>query len=354
MSSYVAALGPDGFGTYSVDFSEGTPAFVRVSRAPQTLLIPGLVDLHIHGGFGVDFMNADRKEMSLLCDMLETGGYEGFLPTTVTASAADVRKALNTLPDHRAILGFHLEGPFLSPKHPGAQPPSAIVDPPTLESEWDDILEDPRLRLVTLAPERPHALELTARLMQRGVIVSMGHTDATFEEARRGFEFGASHMTHTFNAMRGFHHREAGAAGYAMVTEGLRVELVYDRLHVCPDAARLLLKCKGQEEVVAVSDGTMATGLPPHQRIQMWGLACVTGRDEVRLEENGALAGSAVTLLEVFRNLSEDFGPETAIRLCCLNPRRALGMGEPKVYVELDHEYRVVARHQVRPHLRVE
>jgi N-acetylglucosamine-6-phosphate deacetylase len=189
-----------------------------------------------------------------------------------------------------------------------------------------------------MAPELPHALELASRLMERGVIVSMGHTNATYEEARRGFEFGAAHTTHTFNAMRGLHHREAGILGYALATDALRCELIYDRLHVSREAAGLLFKCKPEDRVIAVSDSTLATGLPPGQTVTMWGHECVIGKKQVRLASNGALAGSAITLLDAFRNLHEDFGAEKAIRACCLNPRAALGISQIKRWVQLDRE----------------
>jgi N-acetylglucosamine-6-phosphate deacetylase len=254
----------------------------------------------------------------------------------VTASANDVRQALGNLPDDPMILGFHLEGPFISPAFPGAQPQEFIVEPPAELSVWDGILSDPRLRVVTLAPELPHALELISWLMQKGVIVSMGHTNATYDEARRGFEFGASHTTHTFNAMRGLHHREAGIVGYALSNDALTCELIYDRLHVCREAAALLLKRKPPERVIAVSDSTLAAGIPPGQVVKMWGLDCVIGKKEVRLASNGALAGSAITLLDAFRNLHEDFGAEVAIRTCCLNPRKALGLQQVKRWVHLD------------------
>jgi N-acetylglucosamine-6-phosphate deacetylase len=172
----------------------------------------------------------------------------------------------------------------------------------------------------------------------------MGHTNATYDEARHGFEFGASHTTHTFNAMRALHHREAGTVGYALSNDALATELIYDRLHVSEDAARLLFKCKPADKVIAVSDSTMATGMAPGKRFKMWGLDCVTGRKEVRLE-SGALAGSAITLLDAFRNLHEDFGPETAIRACCLNPRLSMGWTQtPRVFLELDKNLEITGR----------
>ena len=337
------ALGPEGFGAYEVDWA--TRRWKRVVAAPKSVLIPGFVDIHIHGAFGIDFMSATTKQMEILCSRLESEGYEAFLPTTVTASSKAIRAALASFPDSPMVPGFHLEGPFISPAYPGAQPPSAIVDPPLGVSEWDKTLNDPRLRVITLAPERPHALDLIARLMKRKVLVSMGHTEATYDQARHGFEFGAASTTHTFNAMRGLHHREAGILGYALTNNALATELIYDRLHVSKEAAQLLFRCKPADKVIAVSDSTMATGMGAGKKFEMWGLNCVTGKSDVRLAESGALAGSAISLLDAFRNLYEDFGPETAIRACCINPRLALKWAiKPRVYLELDQNLAIQDR----------
>ena len=344
MNRILETIGPEGFGNYEVEWNDLGLELRRVSRPAQGILIPGFVDVHIHGAFGIDFMSASESDMTLLCEKLERVGYETFLATTVTASCADVLKALGNLPKNPMIAGFHLEGPFISPKHPGAQPKSSIVAPPEGASAWDEVLNHPQLRYITLAPEQPHALELTSRLMQRGVVVSMGHTDATYDQARAGYEFGASHTTHTYNAMRAFHHREAGIVGYALMNESLRTELIYDRKHVCREAAELLFKCRPADRIIAVSDSTMATGMPSNLNIKMWGLDCVTGPKEVRLTD-GTLAGSAITLLDAFQNLAEDFGVEIAIQACCMNPRAALKMtGPPRVYVQLDREFNIVER----------
>ncbi len=345
----VDTLGPEGFGTYQVDWGAGEPQFTRVSRPPERLLIPGFVDIHFHGAFGVDCLTTDEAGMATLIARLEAEGYEGVLPTTVTTDSATVLRFLHILPDHPLILGFHLEGPFISPKYPGAQPPEFILDPPEGPSEWDLILENPRLKVVTMAPELPRALELIRRLDQRGVVVSMGHTNATYDEARFGFEFGARHTTHTYNAMRPLHHRDAGTVGYALWQEGLACELIYDRKHVSREAAAILIRNKPQDKIIGISDCTMAAGMPSGTVFEMWGLRCVTGKGEVRLEENGALAGSAATLYDVFRNLCEDFGPEVAIRACCVNPRLALGLNSPpRVYLELDKDLKIVARRVLR------
>jgi len=344
--SYVAdVLGPEGFGTYSVDWSQWPPVFERVSRPPDVLLVPGFVDIHIHGAFGIDVMNDGPAALSILCRKLQAQGYDGFLPTTVSCVAQTALDVLNKLPDDPLILGLHLEGPFINLKFKGAQPESAIQDPPVDDPLWDAVLDHPMLRLVTLAPEQPNALDLMLKLQRRGVHTSMGHSNATYDEARRGFEFGAELTTHTFNAMRALHHREAGIVGYALTNDALRTELIYDRHHVCKETAALLMKCKPADGIVAVSDGTVASGMPKGQRITLFGQECITGAGDVRIESTGTLAGSAITLLEAFRNLAEDFGPEPAIRACSINPRLALRIAkDPGVWLEFDRRYELIGR----------
>lgn len=341
MTRVFDSLGPEGWGSYRVTFDDGGPQFERVHEKPTGLLIPGFVDGHFHGAFGIDFMSATESEWPTLIDALRREGYEFVLPTTITATCAEVRAAVDRLPDHPLIAGFHLEGPFISPKHPGAQPPPAIAAIPDGDSDWDAVLGHPRLRQITLAPEIPGALELILRLQKRGVVVSMGHTDATYEEARRGFEFGVTLATHTFNAMRGFHHREAGAVGYCLSNPDLHCELIYDRVHVSREAAAILIRNKREDSIIAVSDCSMAGGLPPGTELTMWGHQCVVGQHDVRLLD-GTLAGSTQTLLAMFRNWCEDFGPEIAVRACCLNARRLFGLPAPRLWLHLSPDYRLV------------
>lgn len=334
-------VGAEGFGTYR--FEGGRP-IRRTESKPEGVATPGFVDLHVHGGFGVDFMASPTEDLARWFDALDALGYSALLPTTVTASAEDVLAAFSRCPDHPVVAGFHLEGPFLSSKFPGAQPPHAIADPPVGPSEWDAVLNDPRLRYITLAPERPGALDLTQRLAGRGVTVSLGHTDAAYAECRAAYNAGARHTTHTFNAMRGLHHREAGTVGFALAEAGVKAELIYDRVHVCREAAAILVKAKGPEGLIAVSDATLAAGLPPGTRMTMWGLECIVDDTSVRLAASGALAGSTITLLDAFRNLADDFGPETAIRACSLNPWRVLhGHGRPNRILFFDQRLERIA-----------
>lgn len=342
------ALGPHGFGTYAVEWTPDGPRLERVERHSPRLLIPGLVDTHFHGAYGMDFMSMRPQDWPQLGEKLRGLGYEHVLMTTVSAGPEQVLRTIQGLPVQTPFGGFHLEGPFISPEFAGAQPGESICVPPAVGSDWDPVLDHPALRLVTLAPEIPNALPLIRRLRSRGVRVNMGHSNATHAEARFGFEFGAHGVTHMFNAMRGFHHREPGLAGYALQNDELFVELIYDRVHVSREAAALLLKVKPTDKVVAVSDSTLATGVPSGTRIEMWGEQCQVHRGQVRRCGDERLAGSAASLLDVFRALCSDFGPETAIRACCINPRDALGLAQPpQLYVELDAQLQITRLHQL-------
>lgn len=307
---------------------------------PEGVLVPGFVDIHIHGAYGIDMMTASKAEYESLLDQLAEDGYEKLLPTTVTASAEDVKQFIKNLPTDPMIAGFHLEGPFISTKFPGAQPQEFILNPEDAGPDWDEILSHSKLKLVTLAPELPGAIELIKFLTKRKVVVSMGHTDATYEQCKAAHEAGLMHSTHTYNAMRGLHHREAGAVGAAMTLTPFRAELIYDRIHVSPEAAMVLIQTRLVDgQVIGVSDSTMAAGLEPGTELNMWNLDCIVGDGDVRLASNGALAGSAVTLKTVFENLTEDFGVEVAADCCCYAPREALGMrNHPKVWNLVEEE----------------
>lgn len=340
------ANGPQGWGSYELTNQGLRPS----ARDSGGYLIPGFVDLHIHGAFGIDFMSASAEDMRNLANQLRQQGYAGFLATTVTATASEVKAALDRLPDDPTILGVHLEGPFISPKYPGAQPESAISPIEGRDSQWSEILADTRIRQVTLAPELPGALELIDSLAPR-MIVSGGHTDATFSDFEAAVRAGLSQATHTYNAMRPFQHREAGAVGAALLLDQVTAELIYDRVHVSRQAAELLLRTKPNERIVAVSDSTLASGIEPGEVREMWGHRVARDETRVRLVNGGALAGSCATLDDVFKNLAEDFGVETAVRLCCTNPRRQIqNVPIPEVWLVLDEGFII---QQVRTDLRL-
>ncbi|MFM9874010.1 MAG: N-acetylglucosamine-6-phosphate deacetylase [Fimbriimonadaceae bacterium] len=336
MNGFYQAPGPQGWDTYEITFQNGQPTFAPTNREPEGYCIPGFVDLHIHGAFGIDFMSATADEIVDLANLLDKEGYAGFLPTTITADAESVQSALNNLPNHPLIFGFHLEGPFISPAFPGAQPPESIITFPSQPSPWDAILSDPRLKLITLAPEQRNALPNIRKLAERGVIVSAGHTNATFKEMTEAIAAGLSHATHTYNAMRPLHHREAGALGAVLNTDLVTAELIYDRQHVSKPAAEILLKTKPKDKVIAVSDCTLAKGKKTGDTFTMWGHEVIKGENDVRLASNNSLAGSCDTLYDCFKKIAQDFSPKIAARICCQNPLSELKIKSPTRWIVLD------------------
>jgi N-acetylglucosamine-6-phosphate deacetylase len=269
------------------------------------IAVPGLVDLQVNGFAGVDLMAADVDEMRALAAALPHHGVTAFLPTLITASAADTDRALDRLgaafatdqPGSARCLGVHLEGPYLSPRRLGTHPPEHRRDPDPAElAAW-------RLRCdvvaVTLAPELPGALDLVKSLAADGVLVSLGHSDATAHEAGLGFDAGARTVTHLFNAMSPLHHREPGLPGAALSREDIVVQLVLDGHHLAPEVVRVVWAA-ARGRVVLVTDATAAAGRPDG-RYELAGVDLDVTDGAVR-NNDGTLAGSALTLPAAIAN----------------------------------------------------
>ncbi|MCH8273649.1 MAG: amidohydrolase family protein [Armatimonadetes bacterium] len=335
-ASWLLPEGNEGAGRWvpaDVNFDSGTVALLDAESEPP-YLVPALVDCHCHGVDGLDVMDGEGAAVGA---RLRSLGVEWFLPTTITAAWGQLRSALMPLRSgFPGFAGVHLEGPFINPKRAGAQPKDAVQEPSieALERGLGDLMD--LVRIVTLAPEMPGGLELTAALAQRGVRVSAGHTDADCETLIRAKEAGLSRMTHFYNAMRPFHHRDLGSVGFGLANE-ITCELIYDRQHVCPEAARLLWERRGPRGVVGISDGTALSGAPDGKQTEMWGHTVVKRDGCVRLQD-GTLAGSCVTMADVFRNLWQDIGPAGAVLACSLNPRADLGLPEAALWLVVNEE----------------
>ncbi|MGC8904586.1 N-acetylglucosamine-6-phosphate deacetylase [Thermus sp.] len=309
-------------------------------------VLPGFLDLHVHGGGGWEFM--EGKEASLEAARFHLRhGTTGLLATTVTALPEDLERALEGVREAmeacQAILGVHLEGPFISPHRLGAQPPYPRLPDPGLAAS---LLALAPVRAVTLAPELPGALDLIRFLAGRGVRVQMGHTAAGYEEALAGLEAGAQGFTHLFNAMTPLHHREPGVAGLAL-ERGPWAELIPDGLHVHPAALRLALKAI--PGLYFVTDAVAAAGMP--DGVYPLGAHRVEKRGEgVWLGES--LAGSTLTMDRALRNLvAFGLSLEEAARRLSTFPARYLGLedrgeiapGKRADLVVLDENLEVVA-----------
>jgi N-acetylglucosamine-6-phosphate deacetylase len=271
-------------------------------------LAPGFIDVHIHGAAGAMCESGEAEQVRRISAALAGFGVTGFLATLATLPAEALRDAVAAIatvagnePGAR-ILGIHLEGPYLSPLRAGAQ--SVAHMRPASLAEIDALQEiaGGRIRLVTLAPETDGAIELIRALRSRGIVASMGHSNATTAEMEAGAQAGATHVTHLFNAMRELHHREPGPIGVGLTDDSLSVELICDGHHLHPRVVDLVFRAKPEGKVVLVSDAVAALGLPDGS-CEMFGVACVVRGGAVRLRDDGRLAGSCLSLDRAVRNV---------------------------------------------------
>ena len=299
--------------------------------ASDRIAAPGYVDIHVHGGAGFDAMDGSYDAIAGLAKHLARHGVTSFLAATLTAPWDEIRAALSSVREAMQrgtagaeCLGAHLEGPFINPKNKGAQVAEYVREPSVeeIERELGDLINV--IRIATVAPEMPGGIELIRHLTERGITVSLGHTDATFADAQAGIEAGARNLTHTFNAMRGLHHREPGAIGAVLSDDRTRAELIWDNLHVHPAAAALVIRAKGPEGVALISDAMRAAGLP--DGTYTLGAHTVHVRSgEARLAD-GTIAGSTLTLDRAVRNAASRFAAADAIRMATETPARAAGL----------------------------
>jgi N-acetylglucosamine-6-phosphate deacetylase len=292
-------------------------------------------DIHVHGAVSYDFMAAKREEIRAVGRFLAGRGVGHYLPTTVTGPVDATLRALETLADaiedkdrprdSAAPAGIHLEGPFVSHAKRGVHPPKYLVEPSLELFEQFQEAARGHIKLMTIAPELPGALELIAHATASGVRVSLGHSDATEAEALAGIAAGAASATHTFNAMRALNQREPGILGTVLDRDDLYAEVICDGIHVHPALIRMWLKMKGEERTILITDGMSATGMP--DGTYTLGDFAVEVKEGVCLS-NGALAGSVLTMNQAVANLMRFTGSSlaTAVRLASQNPARMLGM----------------------------
>jgi len=291
------------------------------------IAVPGFVDLQVNGFGGVDFLEADAAGYARAGDALLETGVTGYLPTLITSSEAHLLAALHEVPLEAAgprILGVHVEGPFLSPECPGTHPVEFLRAPdPALLVR---LLEAGPVRLVTIAPELPGAFELIELLHERGVVVSFGHTDATGEEAHAAFDRGVRTVTHLFNAMRPFRHRDPGIAAVALTRPDVVVQLIVDGIHLAPDTVRLVWEAAGGR-VALVTDAVAPAGAGAGEF--MLGDVSLVVRDGAVRRDDGVLAGSVLTMIEAVRNLHELGVPlEQALDAATIVPASVLGLSD--------------------------
>lgn len=288
---------------------------------------PGLIDVQVNGGFGVE-IGDDPRTLAHLAQQLPRTGISAYLPTCVSSAEPFYRRAIDAFEKGRdapgaTAMGMHLEGPLLSSKRAGAHNPDIIAA--ARPEVYDAILESGHVRLVTLAPERPGALAAIERLRRHEVVVSLGHTEATYDEFLAGVDRGATMATHLYNAMSPFKHRAPGAAGAALTDARVAVGVIPDGIHCHPAALDVAVRCKGWERVVLVTDMIAGAGMPPG-RCQFDGRPVVVDEHSARLED-GTLAGSVLRMDQAIRNMVERVGVPVAdaLRMASEVPARLMG-----------------------------
>jgi N-acetylglucosamine-6-phosphate deacetylase len=315
------------------------PPTARRYEARGLTVVPGFMDVHIHGAGGHDVMEGTAESLAAVTATVARHGTTSLVATTVTASEENTcgavagiaqwiesQSAPQTDDAPRAeVLGIHFEGPFISHARRGVHPPEWIV-PPSMDL-LQKFLAAARStgRILTLAPELPGALELISAARRAGLVVSLGHTDASYAEAISAIKQGAQHAAHVFNAMRPFEHRETGIIGAVFTSPTVTAELIADGVHVDAAAMRMLFAAKQPRGVILVSDGTAATGMP--DGTYRLGTFKVTVSGGVCRSAEGKLAGSTLTLDRALRNVvALDLKLTDALAMLTINPARLLGL----------------------------
>jgi N-acetylglucosamine-6-phosphate deacetylase len=311
------------------------PSGVAISDFGDGVIAPGYVDLHIHGNAGYDVMDDTAEALPAIEQMLARHGVTSYFPTTVTAPMDKTLRALERLADaidnrerknadekaQALPLGIHIEGPFISHARRGVHPPEDLLAPtlPLFERLWQAARG--RIRMMTIAPELESAPEVIVEAARRGVCVSLGHSDADFDTTERGIVAGATHATHTFNAMRPLDHRSPGILGAVLTDDRVSADIIVDGVHLDPAIIKIVAETKGLERTVLITDATAATGMPDGR--YHLGSFEVEVRDG-KCTMDGKLAGSVLTMDRAVRNLARfaEWNLTDAVAAASRNPAR--------------------------------
>jgi len=314
------------------------PPNISLTDFGDAILAPGYFDIHIHGGAGLDVMLAASSDLPRLGQFLAQHGVTRYFPTTVAApldktcesleriaDAIEATPAANGGPAQARPVGIHLEGPFLSHKRRGVHPPEYLVEPTV--AIFDRLWQAARghVRMLTIAPEIPGAIEVIAEAARRNVCVSIGHSDSELLKAQEAVKAGAHHATHTFNAMRPLDHRAPGIIGEVLSDDRITADLIADGIHVSPEVVKVFLRSKGPERAVLITDAISATGMPDGQyrlgpiQVEVKNGMCTA---------NGSLAGSVLTMDRAVRNVTKfsSWTLRDAVRAASLNAAHAVGL----------------------------
>lgn len=282
---------------------------IQIIDGSNQILFPGFIDMHIHGSAGVDTMDGKQESLHKMAKSLVKEGVTGFLATTMTQKLEEIEHALEAIgyfendENEAEILGVHIEGPFISIKRVGAQPEEYII-PPNIETfnHWQK-LSGGMIKEITVAPEVEGGFDFVKELSKQGIVVSIGHSDATLEEVERAVSLGAKQGTHLYNQMRPFHHRDPGVVGGTLLNNQVKTEIIVDFIHSHPKSVEFAYRLKGASHIILITDAMRAKGVP-YGDYDLGGQMVHVTETGAHLP-NGALAGSILTMDRAIRNMKQ-------------------------------------------------
>lgn len=321
-----------------MDITDSAPKDCEVIDANGKYISPGLIDIHIHGNMGKDTMDSTDESIETISKSIMRHGVTSFLPTTMTMDKEHVydaleviKKAQNRKLEGAQVLGAHLEGPFINENYKGAQNEKFIINSKyEFIKEYKDVI-----KVITYAPEKDIDFDFTREIKRcTDIVLSIGHSNANYEQAKEAINLGVTNVTHMFNAMTGLNHRDPGVVGAALTTN-VYSELIADTIHINKDLFQFILNNKGKERLILITDSIEAGGLEDGN-YALGGQKVIVKGNEARLE-NGALAGSVLPLNKMVFNFLENTNLKVneAINLASLNPATSLGINDKKGSLEI-------------------
>jgi N-acetylglucosamine-6-phosphate deacetylase len=321
-----------------------------VLNASGCYVIPGLVDVHFHGCVGEDFSDATPEGLQKMADFELSQGVTYLCPAGMTLPEEQLAAICKNAADHRTrstggaeVVGVHLEGPFLSTAKKGAQNGEFLHDPDIPMLKRLQEAAQGCVRLITVAPEQPGAMEFIRAAVEMGVTVSVGHTAADFDTAKAAFAAGATHATHLYNGMPPLHHRTPSVIGAAFDSPGVQAELICDGVHIHPAMVRLAFRLFGRERMILISDSLRATGMPDGEYPFGGQMIEVHGNRATILGHPETLAGSVTSLMGCLRQAAAFEIPlADAVRACTYNPAQSIGIADRAGTLDIGKEASVV------------
>ncbi|GKX31887.1 N-acetylglucosamine-6-phosphate deacetylase [Vallitalea longa] len=321
----------------------------QVIDAEGMYVLPGFIDVHTHGGNGIDTNLADKEELNKLSEFFATKGVTGYLPTILTdtheRTCEIVEMVGNTIKEQKEgskILGIHMEGPFLSHEFKGAMPDDLIVDCSLEKLMEYEVRSNNNIKTITVAAENTGVQELIRYAVAKGIIVSLGHSGATYEDCMMCIEEGANRITHTFNGMRQLHQHQPSILGAALESD-VYCEAICDGLHLHPGIVRLMIKTKGIDRVIGITDSVMAAGLPDGKyKLGVNDIVVING--DARLVHGDSRAGSTLTMDKALKNIMEftRLPLEESIKMLTINPAKMLKIDRNKGSLDIDKDADIV------------